>query len=119
MKLFQSAWLMMALFCVVFAGPVKKAIQLHTNPVATRDEAIKRDNQTIRTGYREKHEIQSLVDSRTKQVPGTPFAGSFIYESFTASSKPYLFQYGNLVFYESVNFSTELEKYLLYQNIRV
>ncbi len=81
-KLRQSVWLLLAFFCVVFSGAIKKVLQLHADQKISM--LVHRDNdgsrlltQNIKDGSREKHEIQVLVASDHKQIPARDFVPLF------------------------------------------
>ena len=70
----QLLWLLMALFCVVFSGAIKKVIQLHADHKMSlhvhRDvDGSRPPTQNIKDGPREKHEIQVLVSSVRQASP--------------------------------------------------
>ena len=108
-KLRQSVWLLLALFCVVFSGAIKKVLQLHADQkigmLVHRDSDRSRLlTQNIKDGSREKHEIQVLVASDHKQVP-SPVLVPLFYTSILRASTSQL----NL--YRWVSSSTSYKKH--------
>jgi len=77
----RSAWLAMAVFLIIFCGPVKKLIELrYDNTGAASSLSV--DNK-LRTGYREKKDIAVLAQSVSYPSPGAGFtlfaASSFVF----------------------------------------
>lgn len=75
-KLRQSLWLMMACFCVVFSGAVKKVLQLRADEkislIIPINNSGARSCQNLKDGHRERHEVQELVPSvhKKSEIPG-------------------------------------------------
>ena len=77
-KLKQSVWLLMACFCVVFSGAVKKIMQMHAEQqlsaqLHTEYDASRALTQNIKDSHREKHEIQGIVLVGCSQIRGQGF----------------------------------------------
>ena len=74
-KLRQSFWLLVACFCVVFSGAIKKVIQIHADQkiglIIHIVNNATRPSQNIKDGHRERHEVQQLVLTEHKR-PGRP-----------------------------------------------
>ncbi len=65
----RSAWFAIAVFLVVFCGPVKRMIELRQNGgIASSSQTI--DNR-LRTGYREKLDIAQVVQFVSHPSPDT------------------------------------------------
>jgi hypothetical protein len=75
-------WLLMACFCVLFSGAIKKVLQLRADQkismlIHCDNEGVRPISQNIKDGCREKHEVQALVASDNKQFPAPAFIPTF------------------------------------------
>jgi len=80
----RSAWFVMAVFLVIFCGPVKKLVELR---LYNGDNSffIQSIENKLRTGYREKRDIVQLVQCVTHPNPDTGlslFLTSMVFLSF-------------------------------------
>jgi hypothetical protein len=70
-KFWQSLWIVMACFCVVFSGAVKKVIQQNADHqislIIHIDNSGPRLSQNIKDGHRERHEVEQLVVAEHKR----------------------------------------------------
>jgi hypothetical protein len=63
----RSVWLAIAVFCIVFCGPVKKIIELRYDKTgASSSQSLENK---LRTYYREKKDIAQLVPGESHQSP--------------------------------------------------
>lgn len=79
----QLAWLLLALFCVVFSSAIKKVILLHADQKISllthnrEGDGSRLLTQNIKDGSREKHEIQTFASPVKLQNPSPGFVPSF------------------------------------------
>ncbi len=118
-QLRQSIWMLMAVFCVLFTGAIKKGIQFRADHDATGKTALKRDAQLIRTGYREKHEQQTLVVTQKKHKATPAFIHPELPQYYSFQQPPVNYPPSHNTRATVIPVYDQVPVYLQYRNIRV